>query len=167
MNVTNIKWETDGQTVDLPKEVNIPRGMFNTKEEIVNYLSDRHGFLIKSCSINTEPQTITVKELKELLNKLDDDTKVFMSSDTEGNSYSTINSDHCIQYTESERAIILWPYEEGLEHEDIDSCAKVRAEFYEKLKASYVKEGMSPDERSRAISKALDEAYESDAPFNN
>ena len=43
---TSITWETDGEVVDLPTSVVIPKDL--EREEIADYLSDRFGFLVLS-----------------------------------------------------------------------------------------------------------------------
>lgn len=49
MLVSNIKWETDGEVVDLPKEVEVPDGM--SDDAIADYLSDTYGWLVDSFSL--------------------------------------------------------------------------------------------------------------------
>lgn len=50
INVTDIKWDTDGEEVDLPDEEQIDLDISNEsdwdeiEEEISNYLSDTYGF---------------------------------------------------------------------------------------------------------------------------
>ena len=50
INVTDIKWDTDGEEVDLPDEEQINLDISNEsdwdeiEEEIGNYLSDTYGF---------------------------------------------------------------------------------------------------------------------------
>jgi hypothetical protein len=52
MKVSNIKWETDGEVVDLPNEVNVPDGIDD--EAIADYLSDTYGWLVESFSVDTD-----------------------------------------------------------------------------------------------------------------
>ena len=58
----NIKWETDGENVELPDEVTIPDGICSCScqespsfdencESINNYLSDKYGWLVISYSL--------------------------------------------------------------------------------------------------------------------
>ena len=49
MKVTNIKWETDGVDVELPKEVEVDDNM--SDDEIADYLSDTYGWLVDSFSV--------------------------------------------------------------------------------------------------------------------
>ena len=49
MKVTNIKWETDGEVVDLPTEVEVEDGM--SDDEIADYLSDEYGWLVNGFSL--------------------------------------------------------------------------------------------------------------------
>lgn len=43
MKVVNIVWDTDGENVKLPNEIELPFGMFD-KDEISDYISDETGF---------------------------------------------------------------------------------------------------------------------------
>jgi hypothetical protein len=45
----NIKWETDGNIVDLPNEVSIPNEIDD--DCITDYLSDEYGYLIESYAL--------------------------------------------------------------------------------------------------------------------
>jgi len=49
----NIKWETDGQKVSLPKSVVIPNEVMAEDDEVAvaNYLSDQYGFLVISLDV--------------------------------------------------------------------------------------------------------------------
>lgn len=49
MLVTNIKWETDGEIVDLPTEVEVDNDMDD--DEIADYLSDTYGWLVNSFAL--------------------------------------------------------------------------------------------------------------------
>lgn len=49
MKVTNIKWETDGEEVDLPTEVEVADGMDD--DAIADYLSDTYGWLVDSFAL--------------------------------------------------------------------------------------------------------------------
>ena len=49
MKVTNIKWETDGVDVELPKEVEVDDNM--SDDEITDYLSDTYGWLVDSFAV--------------------------------------------------------------------------------------------------------------------
>jgi hypothetical protein len=44
----DIVWETDGEDVDLPTEVELPRDFGDDDDAIVNYLSDEYGWLVVS-----------------------------------------------------------------------------------------------------------------------
>ena len=44
----DIVWETDGEDVDLPTEVELPRDSGDDDDAIVNYLSDEYGWLVIS-----------------------------------------------------------------------------------------------------------------------
>lgn len=43
MKATQIKWDTDGENVDLPAEIEIPADM-EDEDEISDYISDLTGF---------------------------------------------------------------------------------------------------------------------------
>lgn len=49
MKATNIDWETDGETVDLPENVKIPRTV--ERDDVADYLSDTYGWLVNSFDI--------------------------------------------------------------------------------------------------------------------
>ena len=49
MKVTNIKWETDGVDVELPREVEVVDNM--SDDEIADYLSDTYGWLVDSFAV--------------------------------------------------------------------------------------------------------------------
>jgi hypothetical protein len=52
MRATNIKWETDGQNVQLPTEIEIPSHISADDEDaITDYLSDETGWLVISYDI--------------------------------------------------------------------------------------------------------------------
>ena len=44
MKVINILWDTDGEEVNLPNEIEIPDWVDKDDDEISNYLSDETGF---------------------------------------------------------------------------------------------------------------------------
>lgn len=49
MKVSDIKWETDGEAINLPSEVEVNDNM--SDEEIADYLSDKYGWLVESFSL--------------------------------------------------------------------------------------------------------------------
>ena len=49
MKVSNIKWETDGVDVELPKEVEVDDNI--SDDEIADYLSDTYGWLVDSFAV--------------------------------------------------------------------------------------------------------------------
>ena len=49
MKVTNIIWETDGEEVNLPTEVEVDDNM--SDDEITDYLSDTYGWLVISFAL--------------------------------------------------------------------------------------------------------------------
>lgn len=46
MKAINIRWDTDGENISLPKEIDIPEGMTD-EDEISDYISDVTGFCHK------------------------------------------------------------------------------------------------------------------------
>jgi hypothetical protein len=47
MKIKNITWETDGEEVDLPTEVDLPNGIEPDDDDAINdYLSDTYGWLV-------------------------------------------------------------------------------------------------------------------------
>jgi len=47
MKIKNITWETDGEEVDLPTEVDLPNGIEPDDYDAINdYLSDTYGWLV-------------------------------------------------------------------------------------------------------------------------
>lgn len=43
MKAINILWDTDGENISLPDEIDIPEGMAD-EEQISDYISDKTGF---------------------------------------------------------------------------------------------------------------------------
>jgi hypothetical protein len=56
MKVSDIKWETDGEVVDLPTEVEVEDGM--SDDEIADYLSDTYGWLVDGFSLPMDDDDI-------------------------------------------------------------------------------------------------------------
>lgn len=108
--------------------------------------------------------TITVSTLMSRLKKLPGDTKVFLSNDSEGNSYSSIANIYPFQVTEDGKAIIIWPFHEGIDLDDIDSCASIRSDRYNEVFKKAIAEGKTTEE---AKTMAIKEAYDTELPFNN
>lgn len=50
MKAINIEWDTNGEAVDLPTEIDIPEGM-SDEDEISDYISDMVGFCHKGFSV--------------------------------------------------------------------------------------------------------------------
>lgn len=49
MLVSNIKWDTDGEIVALPTEVEVEDGL--SDDEVADYLSDTYGWLVFSFAL--------------------------------------------------------------------------------------------------------------------
>ena len=63
-------------------------------------------------------KTLTIGELVHYLEQFDFDTAVYLSSDSEGNSFSTIDSkSFCLH--KQDNKLIIYPVEEGLDLADI------------------------------------------------
>lgn len=83
-----------------------------------------------------EKKTATVKQVRDLLNaiiKLAPDTPVYLSSDEEGNSYSTIEpwknnalSSFSVQYDKNNKikSLVIFPWVEGLNEYDVGLLEK-------------------------------------------
>lgn len=56
MQVTNIKWVTDGEDVDLPTEVEVSDNMED--DEIADFLSDTYGWLVECFSLPMDDNDI-------------------------------------------------------------------------------------------------------------
>ena len=52
MKAYNIKWVTDGCTIELPAEVEIPIHIIENDGDVADYLSDEYGFLVESFEID-------------------------------------------------------------------------------------------------------------------
>lgn len=64
--------------------------------------------------------TLTVEELISELDRLQPDAKVYISRDSEGNSYGTINEEYSLRYDELDNVVVIYPFVEYLEDEDIE-----------------------------------------------
>lgn len=67
MKVTDIIWETDGEVVDLPSEVEVDDDMLD--DEIADYLSDTYGWLVDSFSLPMDDNDID--EFGEYVNEVE------------------------------------------------------------------------------------------------
>jgi hypothetical protein len=67
MKVTDIIWETDGEVVDLPSEVEVDDDMLD--DEIADYLSDTYGWLVDSFSLPMDEND--VDEFGEYVNEVE------------------------------------------------------------------------------------------------
>lgn len=68
----NIKWETDGQDVNLPKEVELPDEIdVDAIGEVEDYLSDEYGYLVNSFSIECDNEDGYNTEYLDLIERLD------------------------------------------------------------------------------------------------
>ena len=63
-------------------------------------------------------KTISTKQLKNILETMPDNAKVYLSRDSEGNGYSTLDNTS-VGYSQEDNVIVIYPHSEGLEYEDI------------------------------------------------
>ena len=92
---------------------------------------------LKNNYMSKEIKSLTIGQLIQVLNGMPQHLKVFMSSDTEGNSYSSLNLKYLYGVTEDRKSIILYPFEEHMEYETIDTKADLA---YKKAEAEYLKQ---------------------------
>lgn len=65
-------------------------------------------------------QTLTIDELIAYLTNFPHDTKVFISSDSEGNGFGTLSTaGTCTEYHENDKSIVLFPARERLDFDEI------------------------------------------------
>lgn len=71
MKITNITWETDGEEVDLPTEVDLPKGIDADDDDAINdYLSDTYGWLTIDWQIRGRYEVYDCND--EVIDDLDD-----------------------------------------------------------------------------------------------
>ncbi len=58
MLITNIKWDTDGEVVDLPNKVEVPDEYNEDYDGIADYLSDEYGFCVETFSVDMKDDDI-------------------------------------------------------------------------------------------------------------
>lgn len=73
MNIAcNIEWETDGQDVDLPVEVELPDEIdVDAIGEVEDYLSDEYGYLVNSFDIEYDDGEEYDPEYLDIIERLD------------------------------------------------------------------------------------------------
>ena len=65
-------------------------------------------------------KTVTTTELIKMLKAYPATTKVYLSSDSEGNSFATINDDGWSEeYHKEDGSLALFPYHENMESEEV------------------------------------------------
>lgn len=73
----NIDWETDGQDVDLPVEVELPEDIdTDAIGEVEDYLSDEYGYLVNSFEIYDDEEDDVCHDSMELIDKLELDDEM-------------------------------------------------------------------------------------------
>lgn len=63
-------------------------------------------------------KTLTVDELIARLTQFPSNTKVYISSDSEGNGYGTLSAEN-VEISAADNAIILYPAQERLDYDDV------------------------------------------------
>lgn len=76
-------------------------------------------------------KTLTVKELRTILKSFPDSYKVYLSRDTEGNGFGTLEPKWSFAYNTDDKNLTLYPFDEYLDDEDISpkQSAKIDAEL--------------------------------------
>lgn len=64
-------------------------------------------------------ETITASQLIAMLKKFPKDTKIFISSDSEGNGFGTIDKSHSWGYSAIDNALAIYQFADHLQDEDI------------------------------------------------
>jgi hypothetical protein len=57
----NIKWETDGEEIDLPSSLTLPENVEPEEEAINNWLSNTYGWLVSSYNIIQPTENLSQK----------------------------------------------------------------------------------------------------------
>ena len=71
MKITNITWETDGEEVDLPTEVDLPNDIRSDDDDAINnYLSDTYGWLVIDWQIKARYEVYDHND--EVIDEIDD-----------------------------------------------------------------------------------------------
>ena len=73
-------------------------------------------------------KTIKVKDLIEVLQGYNQESEVFLSSDEEGNGYSTIDKDMSFEQMENGRVLLIYPYAEGIDYDELEDNYNQRSE---------------------------------------
>ena len=88
MKAVNILWDLEEGESDyaLPKEVELPEKFESDDydyDDVVDYLSDEYGFCILRCDIVTkeDESTNTIKELRTIIQDLDDNAPIRLDCD--------------------------------------------------------------------------------------
>lgn len=72
-------------------------------------------------------KTMTIRELKKILDLIPDNTKIYLSQDSEGNGYSTLDN-MSIEHNTTDNTITLYPHHEGLDYGDICPISNAQIE---------------------------------------
>ena len=73
MKAINIKWDTDDQVVDLPTEVEIPKGCF--EEEVADYFSDEYGYCVFNFDIDNDEKRYEIYDINNEVMECADDLR--------------------------------------------------------------------------------------------
>lgn len=75
--------------------------------------------------MNHKIATLKIKDLINILKDFNPELDVFISVDSEGNGYGTIDESMSFSALENNKAIVIYPFGEGIDHDDlIDSYDK-------------------------------------------
>lgn len=66
----------------------------------------------------SELKTYTVDELVAYLTQFPSDTKIVISSDSEGNDYGTITADS-FEHSKLDKTVAIYPAQERLDYDDV------------------------------------------------
>lgn len=82
-------------------------------------------------------KTLTVKDLRKLLNRFPPSTRIFISSDSEGNSFGSLNEEWSPLYSKEDNTLLLHQHEDHLIDEQVIPIldAKIMKELEEEKNA--------------------------------
>lgn len=69
-------------------------------------------------------KTLNIKQLIAILTSIAKDKpnlKIYLSRDTEGNSYGTMDKEWSFCLDEPNQALLLFPFEDGIEYEELEA----------------------------------------------
>lgn len=72
-------------------------------------------------------KTIKVRDLIKKLQSFNEDLDVYLSSDQEG-KYLTIDDDMSFESMENKKALVIYPYAEGIDYDELEDNYNQRSE---------------------------------------